>query len=496
MVKPPKGDGTAAPDQSTAQAVAVPASFVVVSPNGQQACSGVYILVDPCGANGQPLWRKCGGEEERWLYSGVNGRWFIGGPEERQKNFACSSGRITSVAKHGGDMPDTASWTRLMPDKVSWTMDADITISTQVLAKKTVAVYQLLAFVKKHEKQIEQSTTVEEAVKQIMKPATLSDKCCYSDYMLGAKKPADIMVRCDWKSSFRDLFLCIMQHAIGSLLTWKELDDKVFSGKLSRDTLDRVYWIDVFAMNYHEPPVDSVSQANMIEDVMDSMNVLIVALDPELRTLKNSSLLLDIGAAAERGMQVEFCGWLAESSKGTLTEVESLMQSDIPSSEREALRARIEAKKGGVEAFDQRVKGEVMSGVKNLALKQAMRNMEQSAVESLLNVKADPNVLVSRQRETALMWAVQYGPLEEVLSLLAAGADPNIRCIGGWTALFFAVQLGSVGTVQALLSAGGDVGLVGPGGVTVLREVKERGHGREVTEALLELLSKSAEQVS
>ena len=52
-----------------------------------------------------------------------------------------------------------------------------------------------------------------------------------------------------------------MQHAIGSLLTWKELEDKVFSGKLSRDTLDRVYWIDVFAMNYHEPTVDSMSQA-------------------------------------------------------------------------------------------------------------------------------------------------------------------------------------------------------------------------------------------
>eukprot|EP00421_Protoceratium_reticulatum_P015833 CAMPEP_0168396706 /NCGR_PEP_ID=MMETSP0228-20121227/20689_1 /TAXON_ID=133427 /ORGANISM="Protoceratium reticulatum, Strain CCCM 535 (=CCMP 1889)" /LENGTH=553 /DNA_ID=CAMNT_0008410161 /DNA_START=56 /DNA_END=1717 /DNA_ORIENTATION=+ len=102
----------------------LPSTLYVISPNGQQWCSGDYVLQPEETANNHPVWKQAGGGY--WLYSGSNGMWIIGGSDAKDKAFDCSKGQIFCRVLHGGTTPDKVGgvWIRLKND----TFVEDITI--------------------------------------------------------------------------------------------------------------------------------------------------------------------------------------------------------------------------------------------------------------------------------------------------------------------------------------------------------------------------------
>jgi ankyrin repeat protein len=76
------------------------------------------------------------------------------------------------------------------------------------------------------------------------------------------------------------------------------------------------------------------------------------------------------------------------------------------------------------------------------------------AMEALLEHGADPNVAVSDDGLTPLMFAATFGWTEAVAVLLAKGADPSIRDAAGNTPLRVARQAGYRGTARVLKAAG------------------------------------------
>lgn len=82
----------------------VPPLLQVITPNGQHACAGEYVLSSEETANGCPVWKLEGGS--RWLFCSACGLWLIGGPDVRAANFARTAGFIYAVAAHGGVTPD------------------------------------------------------------------------------------------------------------------------------------------------------------------------------------------------------------------------------------------------------------------------------------------------------------------------------------------------------------------------------------------------------
>lgn len=76
----------------------------MTSPNGQEECAGIYVLVAAERPNGQPVWEQsCGGGH--WLYSGKTGNWCIGGQDVRESRFDTEAGWLYSRRRHRGRMP-------------------------------------------------------------------------------------------------------------------------------------------------------------------------------------------------------------------------------------------------------------------------------------------------------------------------------------------------------------------------------------------------------
>jgi len=111
------------------EADAVPVLLYVSSPQNQTSCSGEYELVPGERPNGQPLWAKKG--SGRWIYSGTDGRWYIGGLRSKDRNFACASGFIYCNQPHRSMSPDeltlTAGWE--WGQGVGWNKDPSITVT-------------------------------------------------------------------------------------------------------------------------------------------------------------------------------------------------------------------------------------------------------------------------------------------------------------------------------------------------------------------------------
>jgi len=81
-----------------------PQALRVTSPNGQEECSGIYVLVATEKPNGQPVWEQsCRGGH--WLYSGKTGKWCIGGQDVRESNFDTAAGWLYQQRHHKGRMP-------------------------------------------------------------------------------------------------------------------------------------------------------------------------------------------------------------------------------------------------------------------------------------------------------------------------------------------------------------------------------------------------------
>lgn len=120
------------------EADAVPVLLYVYSPTNQTSCQGEYELVPDERPNGQPLWaRKSGG---RWIYSGIDGRWYVGGFRSRDKNFACASGFIYCHQFHRSMPPDEMSSGWEWGKGKDWHKDPSITVTVMESAEDVKAV--------------------------------------------------------------------------------------------------------------------------------------------------------------------------------------------------------------------------------------------------------------------------------------------------------------------------------------------------------------------
>jgi ankyrin repeat protein len=110
----------------------------------------------------------------------------------------------------------------------------------------------------------------------------------------------------------------------------------------------------------------------------------------------------------------------------------------------------------------------------------AARTGKVDAVKLLIDRGSFVNAADPFQEETALMWASAEGHLEVVKTLLAAGADPNLKAhistlterahadhpSGGFTALMFAVRDGYTDVAKALIDGGADLKLTNGDGAS------------------------------
>uniref|UniRef100_A0A7S4QDQ3 Uncharacterized protein n=1 Tax=Alexandrium monilatum TaxID=311494 RepID=A0A7S4QDQ3_9DINO len=106
----------------------LPLVLRVSSPNEQRECSGDYLLVCDIQANGQPIYKNK--SAERWLYSGVDGRWYICGVATKERNFrGCASGYIFNSRLHRGALPHQVGGSWEWSGGLRWHFDPAITVS-------------------------------------------------------------------------------------------------------------------------------------------------------------------------------------------------------------------------------------------------------------------------------------------------------------------------------------------------------------------------------
>merc|ERR1712032_577300 len=78
--------------------------------NRYQDRTGTYELVAGQVANGMPTWKRQDGDRVRWLYTGMDGKWYLSSEDPHTikvgGSFATCQGVIASKEPHGGQMPD------------------------------------------------------------------------------------------------------------------------------------------------------------------------------------------------------------------------------------------------------------------------------------------------------------------------------------------------------------------------------------------------------
>ena len=98
----------------------------------------------------------------------------------------------------------------------------------------------------------------------------------------------------------------------------------------------------------------------------------------------------------------------------------------------------------------------------------AARTGNVGLVEALLGAGAQVNAITGETASTALMWAVGEPHRDIVEVLLAAGADPRMSTIKGFTPLMYATRNGDIETAQSLIAAGVDVNELSADGTHIL----------------------------
>jgi len=83
-----------------------PDVLYIKSPHRRKSCAGEYERVKGRRPNGHPLWMLRSGD--RWLYSGRDQRWYIGGASAKAQDFNCSTGFICQAVPHCGSAPHEA----------------------------------------------------------------------------------------------------------------------------------------------------------------------------------------------------------------------------------------------------------------------------------------------------------------------------------------------------------------------------------------------------
>ena len=107
-----------------------------------------------------------------------------------------------------------------------------------------------------------------------------------------------------------------------------------------------------------------------------------------------------------------------------------------------------------------------------------------SAVELLIEYKADPNLLTSAD-ENVLHLAVKRGTSVMVETLMKAGANPSQRDRVGWTPLHHAAAKSKTEIAKVLIAMGADVNFRSAAGGTALHEAAASGSA-EMIELLLQ----------
>jgi len=105
----------------------IPHDIQVTSPHKQALCSGLYILLAGEMANGRPIWEKKA--SSRWIYSGTDGRWYVGGPSSREKGFQCSTGFLYHNREHGSMLPHQLRGAWCWGDNGAWHEDTSISVT-------------------------------------------------------------------------------------------------------------------------------------------------------------------------------------------------------------------------------------------------------------------------------------------------------------------------------------------------------------------------------
>jgi len=105
----------------------LPAELQIESPNKQRACAGIYELVPERCAHGRSVWQKRDNQAPRWLFTGSDGRWYIGGPVSEQQGFNCNSGYICHTDLDCS-RPDLVDGPWLWGDSADWYPDCAIIV--------------------------------------------------------------------------------------------------------------------------------------------------------------------------------------------------------------------------------------------------------------------------------------------------------------------------------------------------------------------------------
>jgi len=98
----------------------------VISPMNQVSVNGDYELVPDERPGGMPLWRKR--DSDRWIYSGDDGRWYIGGVSSRDQRFVCSLGYIYNDRIHEGTLPHQLHGPWEWGNSAGWHKDPTISV--------------------------------------------------------------------------------------------------------------------------------------------------------------------------------------------------------------------------------------------------------------------------------------------------------------------------------------------------------------------------------
>eukprot|EP00929_Paragymnodinium_shiwhaense_P076658 TRINITY_DN39446_c0_g1_i4.p1 TRINITY_DN39446_c0_g1~~TRINITY_DN39446_c0_g1_i4.p1 ORF type:complete len:2236 (-),score=608.99 TRINITY_DN39446_c0_g1_i4:800-7507(-) len=111
------------PDSDDERTVEEAPSMILVSISGTAGlqCRGEYWLLVGKFRNGFPLWQRRDGR--LWLFSGTDGHWLIGGEDEKQANFECSTGLMRSQESHNGLLPHRVSqhdWMAWHEERQDW----------------------------------------------------------------------------------------------------------------------------------------------------------------------------------------------------------------------------------------------------------------------------------------------------------------------------------------------------------------------------------------
>jgi hypothetical protein len=89
--------------------------------------AGIYVLVPDQRPNGFPLWACEDGQH--WIYGGLAGQWFVGGPAEQAAAFACDVGVVATVTLHDGALPNQIGQGNWMTfDGEQWLIDPNINV--------------------------------------------------------------------------------------------------------------------------------------------------------------------------------------------------------------------------------------------------------------------------------------------------------------------------------------------------------------------------------